>query len=163
LIQDISSFACAIKLGVWGEPPEIVLSVTLFIIILLYNRDYNSSYQSDVPLCRFADHHDFIVSQLLSAGANINSINNDDISPLVWAIDRLNMACGMEAMVCRRLRVRRALSHSNSGTPDSKQTHSPSPTNHRLHPVCHVELVNRSDQRTDIIFIGGIDVGTGKQ
>jgi hypothetical protein len=55
------------------------------------------------------------------------------------------------------------LSHSNSGTPDSQQTHSSSPTNHRLHPVCYVELVNRPDQRADIIIIGGIDVGLSKQ
>jgi hypothetical protein len=63
------------------------------------------SVQSDVPLCRFAGRHDSIVGQLLLAGANINSTNNDDISPLVWAIDQLNMAYGMQAMVRRRWRV----------------------------------------------------------
>jgi hypothetical protein len=46
----------------------------------------------------------------LLAGANINSTNNnDDISPLVWAIDQLNMAYEMEAMDRRRWRVKHAL------------------------------------------------------
>jgi hypothetical protein len=53
---DISRVACVIKLGVWGEPPAILLSVYTFHFyfpfysfsdfhfITLYNRDDNSSF-----------------------------------------------------------------------------------------------------------------------